>query len=217
MVVTVTYDAFGSVFHSPDDRLSWVHRALSSRLAQFIRGVTWGLISREDVQDAYQETVHAFWNILGSRDVPAEEYLPRLQAIARNKAIDALRRKRHRPGTNNEEILLTLEDPYCYPADRFYYGSPRLAPAEGRELSAVLAEVVAALPPRQRLVARVYLEHCAEFGARDVYEPLTALVQEITGQQENVETIKSLWHAARKAIQAALVRRGYDLDDDSRL
>jgi DNA-directed RNA polymerase specialized sigma24 family protein len=217
MPVTVTYDTFGAVFRTPQLRLAWLHEQWGPRLARLIWNVTWGLILPEDLQDAYQETMRAFWTRLCTEEVPAHEYWPQLQAIARHKGLDAMRRRRCRPSTNSEETLAMLEDPYRHDA-RGLDGWPRLVPAECEEFRAVLAATVAALPPRQRLVAEVYLEHCAEFGPRDIYDHLTALVGRRTGQPEKVETIKSLWHAARKAIAAGLARRGYaPIDDQPRL
>jgi hypothetical protein len=140
----------------------------------------------------------------------AERPLRLTFALARRKAIDLLRRHGHRARTNAEESLSLLVQ-----ASSLSWHGKRLRRAEAVELRALLLAIVEGLPMRQRLVARVFIDHFDDWGPRDVYAPLTAAVAAVTGQPENEEAIKSCWRAARRRIADELRRRGYAWDDGS--
>jgi DNA-directed RNA polymerase specialized sigma24 family protein len=120
-------------------------------------------------------------------------------AVARNKGIDALRQRRHPlrgvgllPDAAADSELLE-----------------RLDSVERRELRGLLNELFGQLPPRQALIARLFLLHCDDFGPRDTYDRLTHIVAAVTGRCETVTAVKSAWHAARTVLATELRRRGY--------
>jgi hypothetical protein len=88
--------------------------------------------------------------------------------------------------------------------------------AERSEFRQTLLGIVEDLPERQRLVARIFIDHFEEFSPRDIYHRLAALVSDFTGRDEQVEAIKSLWHLARKRIGAELTRQGYAFQQGGR-
>jgi RNA polymerase sigma factor (sigma-70 family) len=191
--------------------LDHLHAAFGVRLARYLKRVTWGLLSPEDLQDAYQETLLAFWKQTQAVGFDPEQPLRLAQTIAQRKGLDALRRRGHRPATNQESLMSAIETDLQSSRLGIAW-CKQMGPAERQELRQVLLDTIAALPERQRLVARVYLDHFEDFGQRDLYEPLTRAVAEVTGQAENVQAIKSLWRAARTALAAELTRRGYALE-----
>ena len=205
-LTTLTLDTFGSVLPRPDTRLAWLHEHFGRYLARLIKHVTRGQLQPEDLQDAYQEAMQAFWTLLGHKELPPTQYLAVLQVIARRKGLDALRRRGIAPATNVEAVLSSV-------VGERHVSLLAMGQTEWHELRTALVGVVAELPERQRLVAEVYFAHYEEFGPRDTHQPLTALVSAVTGKAERVETVKSLWHAARKAIIAALQRLGYTLHE----
>jgi hypothetical protein len=92
--------------------------------------------------------------------------------------------------------------------------SSRLDALERAELRGVFAELFGQLPPRQALVARLFLLHADDFGPRDTYQRLTEIVEAVTGQPQSVTAVKSAWHAARAALAVELRRRGYGPEED---
>ncbi len=205
-LTTLTLDTFGGVLHCPDSRLAWLHEHYGPYLARLIKHVTGSQLQPVDLQDAYQDAMQAFWKLLGQKELSSPEYLPVLRVIARRKGLDILRRRGIRPTTNAEAML-------CSVVGQGEVGSAGMEQATWQELRAVLVRVVAGLPERQRVVAEVYLEHHDEFGPRDTYERLAVLVSAVTGKSEQAETVKSLWHAARRVIIVALPRLGYALHE----
>ena len=73
-----------------------------------------------------------------------------------------------------------------------------------------LHEVVAELPGRQLIVARVFVDNYEDFRARDTYAPLAELVGKITGKLESVVAVKNVWLEAKKKIVAEMTRRGFN-------
>lgn len=77
------------------------------------------------------------------------------------------------------------------------------------ELLALLNSRLAKLPKRQRLIARVWLEHASEFWDGENYARLAELVGAVSGQLENPNAVRGSWQAARKKLRAFLRRLGY--------
>jgi DNA-directed RNA polymerase specialized sigma24 family protein len=154
------------------------------------------------MEDAYQDAFHDFWVLLCRREPPPQQYMAVLRCIARRKSLNAMQHHGDTAATNAETSIASIVAPTH--AD---WGV--LTPDEDRELSGIVEGVLAALPDRQRLVAQVYLAHYEEFEPRAIHQRLTELVSAVTGHSERLETIKSLWHAARRKIGEALRRHGY--------
>jgi DNA-directed RNA polymerase specialized sigma24 family protein len=211
----MTYDAREPVY--PDHALGFtcLLNQWGEQIGQRIRQVARGLLSREDLEDTCQETVRASWIWFRSKRRSDEESLRVMLTIAYRKAIDAVRRSRHRPKTNTEDALATLEDYSHAGAGNTAWGQ-QIGDTECQELLGAIQEALAELPEPQRLVAQVYLEYFEEFGPRATYRRLTELVSGVTGQPEKVATIKNHWHAAQETIAECLRRRGYDLKGQPR-
>src|SRR5262249_10505655 len=160
-------------------------------ILRYLKRLTWGLLTAEDLQDAYQETLAALWRQAQQPGFDAERPLRLTYALARRKAIDLLRRRGHNARTNADATLALLVQ-----ASSLSWHGRRLWRAEAVELRELLLEIVQGLPARQRLVARVFIDHFDNWGQRDVYSPLTEAVAAVTGQPENEEAIKSCWRAA---------------------
>jgi DNA-directed RNA polymerase specialized sigma24 family protein len=203
VIPTFTYDSYGTVLRSPASRLDWLIARFGARIRQWIREVTRGLLSPEDLEDAYQETLRDAWIEICDKEPAPERYLPLIRTIARRKGIDALRRRGHSPHTNSEEALASLVD----------LRGQRLGPLEWLEVHWIVRDTVAGLPPRQRLVAQCYLDHYWEFGLRDTFERLAKLVRARSGKPVTITSVKKLWHRARAKLIAALRRGGYGLNE----
>jgi DNA-directed RNA polymerase specialized sigma24 family protein len=203
-------DLEAALRRQPRHGLALLHEHFGLLVARYLKRVTWGLLSPEDLQDAYQETLRAVMLHVSRPGFQPERPLRLVFALARRKGVDALRRRGHQVRTDVQSVL------ECGAADLVAsrvgaVWRERMGPAEAAEFREVLLEIVQSLPERQRLVARVFIDHFEDFGRRDTYEPLAASLSVVTGQPENVQAVKSAWRAARGKIAAELARRGYDL------
>jgi hypothetical protein len=81
----------GEVFRDPEQRVSWFLSHLGPQVLGQIEMVAHGSLPAEDLKDAFAETEAHFWERVHGGDVPAEAYLPLALAIARCRAIDAMR------------------------------------------------------------------------------------------------------------------------------
>ncbi|GJD48037.1 ECF RNA polymerase sigma factor SigF [Methylobacterium crusticola] len=137
-------------------------------------------LTGEAVDDVIQETLITLHAARRTYD-PARPFLPWLRAIARRRAVDALRRQGRRPRE--------VHDPLAYEA------FPDLAPAPGdalaaRERAAGLKAAVAALPAGQREA----VEHLA-YQERSLEEAAA-----LTGRSKGA--LKVNFHRALKGLRA---------------
>ncbi len=142
--------------------------------AQGVRGAA--------IDDAVQETLLTLHRARASYD-PARPFLPFLRAIAKRRAIDALRRQ----GRHRHEV----HDPEGFEAHR----DPGPAPGEGRDREdrrRILTQAVATLPPGQREA----VEHLV-LAERSLDEATVA-----TGR--NKGALKVNLHRALKALRERL-------------
>jgi DNA-directed RNA polymerase specialized sigma24 family protein len=175
---------------------------------RYIKHVTRGLLDPQELMVVYQETILGVIETVRRPGFDPCRPLRVVYRIARNKGIDALRRRGLRAATNEGAFLGNLPAG-LKDADLGSRAKLGLSPAEAREFRQVLLEFVATLPPRQRLVAQCFVDNCDAFSERDIYMPLADAVSAVTGQTESVAAVKSDWRFAREKIAAELRRRGY--------
>src|SRR5947209_4923175 len=192
----------------PERAVAYLHEQFGLQIARYLKRVTWSLLDAEDLKDAYQETLKGVLEKVRTPGFDPGRPLRLVYAIARRKGCDGLRRRGHRMATADDE---TLQQIRAIPGT-----TPLLGPAEAREFREVLFKIIEALPARQRLVARVFVDHFEEFRARETYQPLAEAVSAITGEPENVLAVKSAWRAARAAIASELIHRGYPLTESEK-
>jgi DNA-directed RNA polymerase specialized sigma24 family protein len=196
----------------PDRAIAYLHEHFGLQIARYLKRVTWSLLGAEDLKDAYQETLKGVLEKVRAPDFDPARPLRLVYAIARRKGLDALRRRGHRPITADSEVLHRISaDLGTREPGLAWQG--RMSPAEGKEFREVLLKIIASLPERQRLVARVFVDEFEEFRQRETYQPLARAVSAITGEPENVAAVKSAWRAARATIVDALGRHGYPLTE----
>jgi DNA-directed RNA polymerase specialized sigma24 family protein len=213
-VITIMYDTYGRELTSPDDRVGWLDQHCAARVSATIATTGACAPFAYDLADVYQESMLALLIRVRKHDLPVEEYLPVLMGIAQHKAVDSRRRRGRSPLTNAAAALSEVDDG-C-PNGRSYAGLlEHMGPAERHEFGAVLVELLAELPSRQGLVARLYILHFDEFRPRATFAALAALVSQVTGKREHPATVKSDWHAARAKLRAGLARRGYVPPDET--
>src|SRR5262249_6375475 len=109
-ICTFSHDAFRSAFPRIDQRLTWFDYNYGGLVCRHIDKVTSAQLHPQDLQDAYQETITALWQLPGLLDLPPELYLPVACGISSHKGHDVRRRQEREPQTNAERVLDFLED-----------------------------------------------------------------------------------------------------------
>jgi DNA-directed RNA polymerase specialized sigma24 family protein len=200
----------------PERAVVYLHEQFGLQIARYLKRVTWSLLDAEDLKDAYQETLKGVLEKVRTPGFDPGRPLRLVYAIARRKGCDGLRRRGHRIPTADEDALRQIAAPPGS-TDLGFTARQTLGPAEAREFREVLHKIIEALPTRQRLVARVFVDHFEEFRARDTYQPLAEAVSAITGEPENVLAVKSAWRAARATIASELIHRGFPLPEGTQI
>ncbi len=194
----------------PEFGLTLLHEDFQEVLLRCIKGAAWSL-SAEERLDVYQETMLAMIGEARKADFDPHRPLRLAQTIAHRRAIDYLRAKGHRANTNTDAVLPHVAAGLKNTDLGFEWRS--LGPADWKEFRKALAEVIATLTERQRIVAQAYVDHYEDFKERGTYLPLAEAVGRVTGRRENVAAVKSAWVEASRKIVCELTRRGFDYLD----
>ena len=191
----------------PDFGIRVLHEDFREVILAYIKKHAWGL-QLADWMDIYQKTMLQL--IQRSREPHFDHRRPLALVfrIVKCRARDTLRRKKHRANPDNDAILNYVGKDFSesdigiklrYP-DRVVW----------QEFRQNLYEVIAALPERQRIVARAFVDNYEDFRERDTYTLLAELVSKITGKPETVVAVKNAWLEAKQKIVKEMTRRGFN-------
>jgi|SRR5215471_19773468 len=193
---------------SPELGIRYLHSEFREQILRHIKRCGRGFFDPHDLQDVYQETMIG---MLVKARKPGFEPCRSLRivlVIARNKAIDLLRKRGHQIKLDDDAILevvaANMKD-----SDILVQWRQHISPIDARELREILLLLIATLPDRQRIVAQCFIDNFEEFRERDTYRPLTNAVNAITGATECLADVKNNWRYAREKIVAELQRLGY--------
>jgi DNA-directed RNA polymerase specialized sigma24 family protein len=162
----------------------------------------------DTVLEIYQETLIGVHQCASQPGFNPDHPMKIVRRVARCRAIDQRRRCGHRPNTN-EDAILGVVAADLRGSDLGLQWRLHMGPAERNEFWRMLPEIIAILPPRQRLVAECFVNHYEEFRERDVAKPLADAVSAVTGKTESVAAVMSAWRFARERIAEELCLRGY--------
>lgn len=196
----------------PDDPgtfVTFLDSDYGGKLMACIGRASLDVLDESELARAYQETLIAVWTTVQKPGFEPNRPLRIVFAIAKNKALDALRRKfgRTKRRVLNESdvtnlVISDLEGTNLG-IDWKYAGEE-----EKRRLHEVLPEIIETLSPRQRAAAAAFYACFEQVRPNDKYRPIVEAMSAITGQAETVAAAKSALTAAFAKIRAELVRRG---------
>lgn len=196
----------------PEFGLRVLYTDFRDQIARYIKSKLWGLptgIRAEEVKDIFQETMLALVPFVRNPDFDWREPLRIVFDIAQKKAIEALRRRKFRPKQDVDGAIDQIAKDLA--GTNIGLKWKLQSKIEWTEFCAALHEAVSTvLTDKQAIVARCYVDNYEDFGEREIYAPLARLVGEITGEDENVVTIKKLWHEAKKRLAKELAHKGFD-------
>ena len=183
----------------PDFGIRLLHEDFREVILRYIKKHGWGL-QLADWMDIYSQTILEM--IQKSREPGFDHRKPLALAfhIAKCRTRDMLRRRKHRANPDTDAILDCVAKDFSESDIGIKLRYPDSVVWE--EFQQNLYEVIAALPGRQRIVARVFIDNYEDFRERDTYTPLAELVSNITGKPESV--------VAKQKIVKELTRRGFN-------
>jgi DNA-directed RNA polymerase specialized sigma24 family protein len=193
---------------SPEFGIRYLHSEFRERILRHIKRCGRGFFDYHDLQEVYQETMIGM--LVRARKAGFEpcRSLRMVLTIARNKAINVLRKRGHKINLN-EDAILDVVAADTKNSDIYFQWRLHASEIERRELREILLLFIATLPERQRIVAQCFVDNFEEFRERDTYRPLADAVSAFTGITESVAAVKNDWRYAREKIIAELQRRGY--------
>ena len=191
----------------PDFGIRLLHEDFSEVILRYIKKHAWGL-QLADWMDIYSQTMLELIQKSREPGFHHQSPLPLAFHIAKCRARDMLRRRKHRANPDTDAILDYVARDFSESDIGIKLRYPdKLVWEEFRQN---LYEVIAALPDRQRIVARVFVDNYEDFRERDTYTPLAELVSKITGKPESVVAVKNAWLEAKNKIVKELTRRGFN-------
>jgi RNA polymerase sigma factor (sigma-70 family) len=193
---------------SPEFGIRYLHSEFREHVFRHIKRCGRGFFSWHDMEDVYQETVIGMLEKARKPGFEPCRSLRMVLAIARNKAIDLLRKRGHKINLD-EDAILEVVAADTKGSDILLRWRLHTSPVEARELKEILLLFIATLPRRQRIVSQCFVDNFEDFRERDTYRPLADAVSAITGITESVAAVKNDWRYAREKIMAELQRRGY--------
>ena len=181
----------------PEFGLALLHEDYRHQIGRYIKAKAWGL-SHENIKDVYQETMVEMVKVTRSPGFDSNRVMRIVYDIAWKRAYDALRRRKFRPKQDVDGAIEQIAKDLS--GTRIGLEWKLLDKVVWAEFRQALSEAVCKLPRKQQIVARCYVDHYEDFGEREIYAPLARIVGEITGEVENVVTIKKLWQEAKKRL-----------------
>jgi len=192
----------------PDFGVEALYKDYYEVIFRYIKKHGWGL-QLADRLDVLQQTMLELIEVARAPGFDPHKPLALVFTIAQRRIKDKLRRNKHRPSADPDAILTHVAKDYAGSAfgikwkfaDNLHWEDFRQA----------LHEVIATLPGKQLIVARVFVDNYETFRERDTYGPLAELVSRVTGEQETVAGVKSAWHEAKQKIVREMTRRGFNI------
>jgi DNA-directed RNA polymerase specialized sigma24 family protein len=175
---------------------------------RYIKKHGWGL-QRADWLDILQQTMLELIEKARAPGFDHRKPLSLVFTIASRRIKDKLRRMKHRANPDPDAILEYVANDYG--GSEFGLKWKYADNLHWEDFQQALHEVIATLPGKQLIVARVFVDNYEDFRERDTYGPLAELVSKVTGEQETVAGVKSAWHEAKQKIVREMTRRGFNI------
>lgn len=191
----------------PDFGIRLLYEDYREQILRYIKKHGWGL-QLADWLDVFQKTMFETWEKSKLPDFDYHRPLALVQEIALCRIRDELRRKKHRANPDTDAILDHVARDFAGSELGVALRYPDNVVWE--EFRQNLHEVIAALPERQLIVARVFVDNYEDFRERDTYAPLAELVNKVTGKPESVVAVKNAWLEAKQKIVREMTRRGFN-------
>lgn len=192
----------------PESFIEFLVEDYGGKIVAFIGKTSYDMLDTAEVEDVLQETLIAVWEKVSEPQFVPQGVLRMVFTIARNKAIDAYRKK----GRLGKKVVVNSEITDLVIADM--QGSDlSLAwkfadEGEKHRLPEVLPAIVAGLPSQQKAAVLAFKECFMEIRAKDKYRLVAEAMSRITGTAETVAAAKSALRAGLQKVKGELIRMG---------
>lgn len=193
---------------NPDFGIEALFEDYREIIFRYIKKHGWGL-QRADWLDVLQDTMLQMLEKARAPGFDHHKPLALAFTIANCRIQDRLRRMKLRANTDPDAILEYVARDFA--GSEFGMKWKYADNLHWEDFKQALHEVIAALPGKQLIVARVFVDNYEHFRERDTYGPLAELVSQVTGEQETVAGVKSAWYEAKQKIVKELTRRGFNI------
>lgn len=181
----------------------------SEKVMAYLGKVSWDLLSAEELEDAFQESMIGVWHAIRAEGFDPKRPLRMVFRIVRNKGVDFRRRKLRRSAeTNRDEVIDLIVGDLC--GSKLAADWECISEEEKRRFNDALPRIIAALPKRQKAAVSALLECYTEIRAKDTYRPVAEAMSQITGKWETVAAAKSALRAGLEKVREELKRQGFD-------
>lgn len=186
--------------------LGLLHIEFRHQICRYIKSEGWSL-QAADVRDIYQITMAEMVKVIRKPGFDGHKPLKIVYTIACNRTIDALRRKGHQPKTDVNGALKHIANDLKGTKTNLEWIA--LDTTKWATFRKELIEAIGTLPDKLQIVARAFVDNYETFREREIYIPLARAVFAVTKENENVATIKTQWHEAKKRIAKILTGKGF--------
>lgn len=175
------------------------------KIAACIGKASNGFLNAGEIADVIQETMLATWERITSPGFKPKRPLRMVFAIARNKAVDACRRKGRFAANESDVTDFIIEDMV---GTKLAFECQLADEEERMRLLDLLPDIIADLPPQQRLAVIAFRECYEEIRKKDKYRPVAEVMSRLLGISVDTVAAKSALNAGLDKVRRELVRRG---------
>jgi len=190
----------------PGGFIELLYAEYREKLAACVGKAGKGMLNEADIAEVIQETMVGVWTTIQKAGFKPDGPLKMVFRIARNKAVDACRRKGRFIGANESDVTDLIIDDLANSDLGLEY---RLASEEEkRRLVDVLPDIIAALPSQQRFAVTAFRECYEEIRKKNVYRPVAEAMTRLSGEHVSVAAAKSALKAGLEKVRRELIRHG---------
>lgn len=192
----------------PESFIEFLVEDYGDKIVACIGQASYDMLDTAEVEDVLQETLIAVWEKVCDPCFDRRGPLRMVFAIAKNKAIDAYRKKgrlRKKVVVNSEITDLVISDMQGSDLSMAWKYADE---TEKHRLPELLPGIIAGLPPRQKAAVLAFKECYMEIRAKDKYRLVAEAMSRITGEPETVAAAKSALRAGLEKVKRELIRLG---------
>jgi RNA polymerase sigma factor (sigma-70 family) len=198
----------------PELFIRFLHEDYRKKLAACVGKHGRGLLNAHDIKDVLQKAFIAVWEKVQEPSFDASQpVLPMVFTIARNKAIDARRKKLRlqKIGVNETDVTdLVISD---MAGSNLAFDYRYASEEEKRRLEQILPGIVAELPERQRLAVNAFFECYEEIREKNKHRLVAEAMSRMCGEVVDVAAAKSALRAGLEKVKRELARQGVGFVD----
>lgn len=178
-------------------------------LVAYMNRVSWGLLSKEELREAFQTALLGFVEQVRDPAFNRREPLRMLFIISRNEAVRLRRRRLRQPDScDHERVRQAIAADLTGTELGLEWKLD--TPERRRSLQDDVIDIATTtLPDRQRFAVLALVDCYEEIRSKNKYGPIKDAMEALTGQPETLAAVKSALRAGLAAVRRELKKRGF--------